>query len=101
MTFAADKICEIISAEKDVLLDVSGGSDYLLAACGIAYERCKGTDVQLHHISVRSGKFVSFGKTLCQPDAERKIELSCDEVVELHGGKIIYSDEKGKNIKKR
>lgn len=94
MKVAADRLCEIIRAEKDVIIDVSGGSDYLLAACGIAYERCKDEDVQLHHVSVRSGKFVSFGRTFASPDKNYRINLMCDEVIELHGGKIVYADEK-------
>ncbi len=94
MMYAADKLCEIIKSEKDVLIDVSGGSDYLLAACGIAFERCKDEHVQLHHISVRSGKFVSFGNVVCTPDESTRIKLSCDEIIELHGGKIVYAEDK-------
>lgn len=94
MIYAADKISEIIKSEKDVLIDVSGGSDYLLAASGIAYERCKSENVQLQHVSVRSGKFVSFGNTICKPDESKHIKLSCDELIELHGGKIVYAEEK-------
>ena len=94
MCIAADKLCEIIKSENEVLIDVSGGSDYLLAATGIAYERCKKEKVQLHHVSVRSGKFISFDKTYHAPASDTRINLSCDEVIELHGGKIVYSDDK-------
>ena len=94
MMCAADKLCEIIRAEKEVLIDVSGGSDYLLAAAGIAYERCKDDGVQLHHVSVRSGKFVSFGNSVCKPDDTTRLLLTCDEIIELHGGKIVYAEDK-------
>ena len=94
MEFSADELCKIIEAEKDVIIDVSGGNDYLLAAAGIAFERCKNKNVQLQHFSVRSEKFVSFGNALVLPQKHERVKLLCDEVIELHGGKIVYAEDK-------
>lgn len=91
---AIDRLCDIISKDDRVIMDVSGGDDYLLACCGIAYERCKSSGVQLHHQSVRSNKFISFGEVICPPYEGVRINLTCDELIQLHGGKIIYENQK-------
>lgn len=94
MNFAVDKLCEIARSDSEVIFDVSGGTDYLLAAAGIAAERCKMNGVQVQHLSVRSEKFVCFGTAKYLPKNKRRINLSCDEVIGLHGGRIVYSEDK-------
>lgn len=92
--FAVDKFCQIAKADNEVIFDVSGGDDYILAAAGIAAEKCASSGVFISHFSVRSGRFVSFGKADYEPLRKARINLTADEVIELHGGKIVYEDEK-------
>ncbi len=92
--FAVDKFCDIAKSDNEVIFDVSGGDDYILAAAGIAAEKCASYGVSLNHFSVRSGRFVFFGNTEYVSQQKGRINLTADEVVELHGGKIVYEDEK-------
>ncbi len=94
MAYAVEKISEIINTDKDVIIDVSGGCDYLLAAAGIVAERYSGKGVQLQHLSLRSDKFVCFGDVIHKPQKTERINLTCDEIIELHGGKITYANRK-------
>ena len=34
-------LCRIAETDKSVIFDVSGGDDYILAAAGVAYEKCR------------------------------------------------------------
>ena len=87
-------LCRIAETDKSVIFDVSGGDDYILAAAGVAYEKCreKGLDVRLSHFSVRSGRFAGLDRT--KAFSETRIELTCDEVIALHGGAIVYAEQK-------
>ena len=87
-------LCRIAEADKPVIFDVSGGDDYILAAAGVAYEKCreKGLDVRLSHFSVRSGRFAGFDNK--NAFSKTRIELTCDEVISLHGGAIVYAEQK-------
>lgn len=87
-------LCRIAEADKPVIFDVSGGDDYILAAAGVAYEKCreKGLDVRLSHFSVRSGRFAGFDNK--NAFSKTRIELTCDEVIALHGGAIVYAEQK-------
>lgn len=100
MENAVERLCEIAGNDEKVIFDVAGGTDYLLAAAGIAAGKCK--NVSLVHTSVRSGKTAEIGAEDAQDSIKSlaHINLSCDEVIELHGGKIVYSDDKkgGTNI---
>lgn len=89
-----EKMCKIARSDDRVIFDVSGGRDYLLAAAGIAAERCLSSNIQIQHTSIRSQKFVCVGNTKFYPDNRKQVKLSCDEVIELHGGKIVYNGEK-------
>ncbi len=89
-----EKLCEIANSDSKVVFDISGGSDYLLAAAGITAERCSSSDIQIQHMSIRSQNFVCIGNTKFYPDNRKRVNLSCDEVIELHGGKIVYAHEK-------
>lgn len=93
---AVDTFVRIAKAESPVVFDISGGNDYLLSAAGIAYERLhtEGIEVYLSHISVRSGKTAGLQKPLPPHRDIRKMSLSCDEVIALHGGAIIYANQK-------
>ena len=94
ITQAVDRLCEIAREDTEVIFDVSGGSDYLLAAAGIAFERCNDKKPHLVHRSIRSGKtvFVENGKVISAKS--QNAQLTCDEIIELHGGKIVYEDHK-------
>ena len=94
ISFAVEKFCEIAKSDKDVIFDVSGGDDYILAAAGIAAGRCASSGIALQHFSVRSGRFVSFGNAEHVSQRKGRINLTADEMIELHGGKIVYEDEK-------
>ena len=87
-------LCRIAETDQSVIFDVSGGDDYILAAAGVAYEKCreKGLDVRLSHFSVRSGRFAGLDRT--KAFSETRIELTCDEVIALHGGAIVYAEQK-------
>ena len=87
-------LCRIAETDKSVIFDVSGGDDYILAAAGVAYEKCreKGLDVRLSHFSVRSGRFAGFDNK--NAFSKTRIELTCDEVISLHGGAIVYAEQK-------
>lgn len=92
---AVEALMQIARKASPVVFDISGGNDYLLSAAGIAYERLRseGLEVYLSHISVRSGKTVGLQKPLPHRDI-RRLSLTCDEVIALHGGAIIYADQK-------
>ena len=94
MDFAVNELCRIIDAEKDVVIDVSGGTDCLLAAAGVAFEKCRTKGASLSHFSFRSGRLAVLGNSGVTSQNAQRIKLTCDEVVELQGGKIVYSDEK-------
>ena len=89
-----DGLCNIACADDKVIFDISGGKDYLLAAAGIAAQRCLSSGVQLQHTSIRDQKFLCVGNTKFYPDSRKNINLTCDEAIELYGGKIVYSEEK-------
>lgn len=95
MASVAELLCRIAASDKDVIFDVSGGDDYILAAAGVAYEKCRanGLNVELSHFSVRSERLASFEKPL-YPALTRRTELTCDEVIALHGGAIVYAEQK-------
>ena len=92
--YAVEKFCEIAQSDTDVVFDVSGGDDYILAAAGIAAEKSASRGVNVQHFSVRSQKYGCFGINCCAPHIGGRAELSADEVIELHGGKIVYADQK-------
>lgn len=94
MSSVAALLCRIAETDKPVIFDVSGGDDYILAAAGVAYEKCreKGLDVRLSHFSVRSGRLAEFDDPALR--AEKRLELTCDEVIALHGGAIVYAEQK-------
>ena len=94
MNNVSDVICKLAENEKQVIIDVSGGDDYVLAGAGIAACRCEGKGVQAVHISVRSGAFSCYGKPLYSRTLEKRIDLTCDELISLHGGKIVYTGQK-------
>lgn len=94
INFAVKKLCEIAESDDDVIFDVSGGDDYILASAGIAAEKCFSKGVNVQHFSVRSQKYVCFGNDCFKPDINGRAELTADEVIELHGGKIVYADQK-------
>ena len=96
MAQVVETLVAVCGRDREVIFDVAGGSDYILAAAGVAFERCraKGLDVRMEHISVRSGKLASFGDARLPLRASGRPALTCDEVVALHGGSVVYAEQK-------
>lgn len=84
---------DIVLTEDECIFDLTGGEDLVLVAIGMVYsEFCECKNIKLQRFNVRSGDTLD-----CDNDGKYifsgKPQLSVEECIELHGGKIKYKTE--------
>ncbi len=88
-------LTEIVETEEDLVFDLTGGEDLALVAMGIIYERYKDTkNIQMQRYNIRSGVV-----TDCDNDgnvvSDYIPEISVDEMISVHGGKVRHMEDGG------
>jgi len=90
MTRAVDVLSEAVEKYGDCTIDLTGGSDVLLVAAGIVFERYKSKGLRIRRINISKGSAYD-----CDPDGNpgggKKLPaISVEENVRIYGGEIIW-----------
>ena len=84
---AERKIREVLSAEKNCVLDITGGQEAVLMAAGALYSEFKNTNpFKIFRFDPEASLMVD--AVTGQKNIGSKASLSVDELIFLHGGKV-------------
>ena len=86
-----DKLKDLIEEYPDCSFDLTGGSDLLLVAIGIA---CRDTDIHLHRFDLRENKLYDCDCDGRLISVDSLPELTVEELVALYGGRVMHSSDK-------
>lgn len=85
-------LSEIVESEDECFFDLTGGDDLALVAMGIVFERYPNKKIQMERINTNTLKV-----TDCDNDnriiSVKPIDITIEEYIALHGGKVTYTDE--------
>lgn len=82
-------LAEIVEAEEECLLDITGGEDLVLLAFGMIYERYKNTKpVKMQRFNINTGRIID-----CDLDDEVSFEgtfsMNVKELISVYGGVVM------------
>lgn len=86
------ELCDIINEYPDSILDLTGGEELYLVAAGIVRERYK--NIKMHYFDIADNKVHDCdgdGRTILDG---KPMHIGISESIRLHGGDIIYSDDR-------
>lgn len=89
-----DVLSEIVEQEDECYFDLTGGDDLALVAMGIVFERYRHKNIQMERINLNTLKASD-----CDNDNKlisvKTPEISIEEFISLHGGRVCYTDDTG------
>ncbi len=93
-------LSETVEKYDDCVFDLTGGEELYLVATGIVFEKNKDRNIQMHRINVRNSTIIDGDRDGHTILSENGPELSVEENIRIHGGDIVYDDQrKGKTFR--
>lgn len=90
-----ETLTRTVSQEPDCILELTGGSDLVLAAAGAVYQRMKDNrKLQLQRFDMRTGSFFDCDGDKMARNAPLP-QLTVDEMIALRGGSVRYQKRGG------
>lgn len=86
-------LSDIVEKYDDCLFELTGGEELLLVAVGIVFERYKDKKLQMQRCNIRNGRIYDCDNDGVVADCGQP-QLTIDQSIQLHGGRVIYDDEK-------
>ena len=90
-------LSEIVEQEEQCFFDLTGGEDLALVAMGIVFERYRHKNIQMEHFNLNSTKSADAdndGRLVSTLEPN----LTIEEFISLHGGKIRYALNENEDI---
>ncbi|MBE6761147.1 MAG: hypothetical protein E7551_02560 [Ruminococcaceae bacterium] len=85
-------LSDIVEQEEQCFFDLTGGEDLALVAMGMVFQKYPQKNIQMGHLNFNSSKV-----TDCDNDGTlvsvKKPEITIDELIKIHGGKVVYADK--------